>query len=657
MIKIQTTLMSISNVSPQALAFSTQSSSSDSYLPDTDDKLADSQRQVHRLKVRLEELQAGNRVVEESREELERTVNLVTNIVERAPVGMIRLCADGFILSANTQCRTIMQTPTTILVNAPFANFLTRESQDEFKKTASQVLRSGGIERVIVALSKSRSPTPNLLILLARGRQKTDKDGLIASILDISKQQDAEEQLRNAKNYLERIAHQDTLTNLCNRARFSDVLRASLVQCRKSRSKLALLYFDIDGFKAINDEHGHHSGDILLREIANRLRTRTRDVGKIARLGGDEFALILEHVKSVKIALEEAAVIAESIRQPILLGNHTVEVNSSIGVCMYPTHAVTPDEIIRGADAAMYFAKSGGGKEPVLFSNELRMELKRRHDLESGIVKAIENGEFELHFQPIFSSSETESGAAEALIRWEHPKYGMVMPDEFIPIAEKTGKIIELGWCIFDEACRTVSELPSSKGKWRVCVNLSPKQLEYPDIEKKLLKLMNHHGIQPASITLEITESSMISEFVKIAGVMERLKKAGFSLAIDDFGTGYSSLARLDSMQSDIIKLDRQFIANVGKSHATAAIVDGLISIAHKLGQTVVAEGVETEDQKTLLESCGCDYMQGYLFSKPLPKQDFLYLIYKGFKQVTKHGYDFASNTKRLQVVACPEKT
>ena len=591
------------------------------------EKLKESERQVTELRLKLNELHSSPNTESVAWQALEHTATTMSNVVEKAPVGLLRLTNEGMVISANTLCRQLLETPITVIINAPFTVFLTRDSQEEFSRAAAQVTSAGGIQQLVVMLKKSRHSQNHLLALLARGKSENNRDGLIVTLLDVSRQFHVEEKLRNAKHYLERIANQDTLTNLSNRSRFSTVLRNTMVQCRKTNSRLALMYFDIDGFKGINDTYGHQHGDTLLREIANRLRTRIRDCDRIARLGGDEFALVIEHVQSDDAALREAETIAAAIRAPVWLGNISVEVTSSIGVCIYPTDAASPSDLIKGADVAMYSAKQSGGNQAKLFSAELKAKLDRQHALESGVSHAIANREFSVHYQPIYDASEESVIAAEALLRWDHPNYGRVDPTEFIPIVEATGKIVELGWWVIEQSCSTLAKLSQSKETMRVCVNLSPIQLESEDFDSRLIEVMQRHGINPRQLTLEITESMFISETERAKMAIESMLKNGCTIAIDDFGTGYSSLARLSNLPSQIIKLDREFIANVANSDATRAVVKGIVSIAHELGQLVVAEGVENQNQASMLRECGCDYYQGFLFSHPLPESNFLSLV------------------------------
>ncbi len=591
------------------------------------EKLRESERQNTELRQKLNAAQSGQNIGGPAWQALERTAESMSNVIEKAPVGLLRLSSDGLVISANTLCRQLLETPITVILNVHFTVFLSHDSQEEFNRAFGQVLSAGGIQQLVVMLKKSRHSQNHLLALLSRSRSENDKDNLIVTLLDVSRQFHVEEKLRNAKHYLERIANQDTLTNLSNRSRFSTVLRNTMVQSRKSNSRLALMYFDLDGFKGINDTYGHQHGDTLLREIANRLRNRIRDCDRIARLGGDEFALVIEHVQSNEAALREAATIAEVIHAPVRLGNVSIEVTCSIGVCVFPTDATTPAELIKGADVAMYSAKQSGGNQAKLFCAELKAELDRQHALESGVLHAIANYEFSVRYQPIYDCSDRSVIAAEALLRWDHPKYGRIEPTEFIPIVEATGKIIELGWWVIEQSCATLAKLPETKDLMHISVNLSPIQLESEDFGSRLVNVMQRHGINPKQLTLEITESLFISETQRTKKAIESMLENGCTIAIDDFGTGYSSLARLSNLPSQVIKLDREFIANVANSAATKAVVQGIVMIAHELGQLVVAEGVENKTQADMLLECGCDYCQGFLFSHPLSETQFLALI------------------------------
>jgi len=618
--KVDTTLSAFTTESTGLDSASyTLNTNLENYTHELEDRLAKSEQQLLDFKVKVEELEAGKSAAIAGRTELDTRCRELGQMINNSPVGFLKLNDDGYITSANTQCRTILQTPTTVLVNSPFAGFLSRESQQKFNSVASEVLHSGTIQRVTVSTKETRSYQRQLLVLLARFRSAdAQTPSLLATILDVSQQQDTEEQLRNAKDYLERLANRDTLTNLSNRNRFADILRSSLVRSRKSQSSLALLYFDIDEFKSINDRYGHHAGDTLLRETANRLRSRVRDASRLARLGGDEFALVLEHTQSAEAALEEAQLIADTIRQPVQFGDVSISVTSSIGICMYPGQSNTPDEIIKGADAAMYQAKRDGGDGTRVFDEALKSALQRSTALVSEIDNAIKTDQFELMFQPIFDAPTQRIVSVEALVRWNHPEYGSLSPLEFIPHAESSRKIDALGLWIIHSSCEAVKRFAESGIDIKVCINLSPKQFEDVDLSARILEAIEQHGIDFGSIVLEITESTAISESESSLAVIENLRQAGFELAIDDFGTGYSSLARLRRLSVSTLKLDRLFLADVTHSADALAIVKGVIFMAHELGLTVVAEGVESDEQEKILVENGCDLLQGNYLCQPL---------------------------------------
>ena len=464
---------------------------------------------------------------------------------------------------------------------------------------------------------------------------KLTSDGHIEYIivlLDRSRQRQIEKQLRNSKEYLERLATHDALTGLPNRVHFTDALRAAMLNSRKAKRELALLYFDIDGFKAVNDQHGHHVGDSLLREIANRLRVRTIEVGKLARLGGDEFTMILEHTGTYESLYQEAEKVRQAISEPVQASSKTLQVSASIGIAIYPEFAKTPRQLIQYADTAMYQAKSMGGNCIVKFSANHQEKLKRTVSLENDLGQSIENSEFYLDFQPIVDCKTGRIDVLEVLIRWAHPEYGIVSPEEFIPIAERPRQMSLLGNWIIDSTCRVCQQLIKDGKKMRFAINLSPVQLNNSNLADDILLCLGKYNLSPDLFDLEITESCVMNDIDCALTQINELGEQGFSLAVDDFGTGHSSLARLSSLPVSKIKLDRLFVSDLATNTDSRIIVKGFIGIAHELGMSVVAEGVEHNQQLELLRSYGCEYLQGFGILPPCSEKELPTLLEKGIE-------------------------
>ncbi len=552
-----------------------------------------------------------------------------------APVGLLTIDARCRILTANKSCKSIIGIPATVLAGTVFTDYLSCESAEAFRKALGRSMAAVPISSNELSLCFSHP------LLLTRSIQaiitmsKLTRDGdieYVIVLLDRSRQRQIEKQLRNSKEYLERLATHDALTGLPNRVHFTDALRAAMLNSRKANRELALLYFDIDGFKAVNDQHGHHVGDSLLREIANRLRVRTIEVGKLARLGGDEFTMILEHTGTYESLYEEAEKVRLAISEPVYASSKTLHVSASIGIAVYPEYAKTPRQLIQYADTAMYQAKSMGGNCAVKFSAQHQEKLKRAACLENDMAQGIENSDFYLDFQPIIDCKTGQVDVLEVLIRWKHPQYGTVSPEEFIPIAERTRHISQLGQWIVESTCRVCQQLLKNNIKVRFAINLSPVQLNNNKLAYDFVSCLHNYGLSPDIFDLEITESCIMSDIDCALTQISELGEHGFALAVDDFGTGHSSLARLSSLPVSKIKLDRLFVSDLVSNKDSRIIVKGFIGIAHELGMSVVAEGVEDDQQLELLSQYGCEYLQGFGILPPCAEKELPGLLLKGIE-------------------------
>lgn len=550
----------------------------------------------------------------------------VLEATNKAPIALITIDQDGHILAANSSCKSIMGIPATVLAGTVFFDYLCTDSIESLKKELARS-RDGALtpsNDLSLYLSHPLIEERPMQALITNSELKADDNNqeFIIILLNRSRQRQIENQLRDSKDYLERLATHDALTGLPNRIFFTDALRAAMFNARKAKRQLALLYFDIDGFKGVNDRYGHHVGDALLREIANRLRIRTREVGRLARLGGDEFTLILEHTGTQDSLLTEAENVRLAISEPIQASSVTLNVSASIGIAIYPEFAKTPRQLIQYADTAMYQAKSLGGNCVVQFSSKHQEKLKRTTTLENDFSKSIERSEFFLNFQPIVDGETGKIDTLEVLVRWDHPEYGIISPEEFIPMAERSGRINELGNWIIENTCNVCSRLQTSDRAVRFAINISPIQLNNKNLANDILDCLKKYDLHPQLFDLEITESCVMNDIDCAFTQIEELGQRGFSIAVDDFGTGHSSLARLSSLPVSKIKLDRLFTSELASNDDSKIIVKGLIGIAHELGMSVVAEGVENEHQTKLLQAYGCEYMQGFGIIRPHPEEE-----------------------------------
>jgi diguanylate cyclase (GGDEF)-like protein/PAS domain S-box-containing protein len=427
------------------------------------------------------------------------------------------------------------------------------------------------------------------------------------------------------KRFEAQLAHQafhDPVTGLPNRALFVDRVRHRIARRRRQDGGLAVIFLDLDDFKTINDSLGHAAGDEVLIAVAQRLATTIRASDTAARFGGDEFALLLEDVESVQEAADTAERIMEAVTQPLSLAGKELTIHCSMGISVPEGETVADaDELIRDADAAMYIAKRDGKDGYRLFEPAMHDGVMARLELRADLQRALTAGEFELFYQPVVRLSDSSVVGMEALLRWRHPERGLINPDDFIPFAEETGLIVPMGRWVLRDACRQAVELQRavpSDPPLTMSVNLSVKQLQHSDVVADVSDALTESGLDPSLLTLEITESVMMSDFDLAIARLRELRERGVRLAMDDFGTGYSSLSYLSRLPVDVLKMDRSFLS-AGATPETSGLTTAVIAIGETLSLDVVAEGIEQEGQWEILRDLGCDRGQGFLFARPMP--------------------------------------
>jgi diguanylate cyclase (GGDEF)-like protein/PAS domain S-box-containing protein len=427
-------------------------------------------------------------------------------------------------------------------------------------------------------------------------------------------------------------ANYDSLTKLANRQMASDYLEHEIKISDRSNKSIALLFLDLDGFKDINDTLGHDVGDTLLLEVARRLNSYTRDVDTVARVGGDEFVVIMGGLDSSHPAERIASDLLKKIAEPFALAQETVFISASIGITIYPQDASDAVEMLKNADQAMYAAKQNGGNSFYYFMPSMQHNAINRMSVISDLRKALSDNQFQLYYQPIVSLANGDIYKAEALIRWQHPERGLIGPFEFIPIAEETRLILGIGDWVFREACQQSAQWRAAfHPNFQISVNTSPVQYKSDAFSAKAwLEYLQALNLPGDAIAVEITEGTLMETGKSIDQILFDFRDANIQVSLDDFGTGYSSLATLKKLDIDYLKIDKLFVDNLAHNSDDLVLCEAIIVMAHKLGLKVIAEGIETEQQRDLLIAAGCDYGQGYLFAKPLPAIEFEALLKSG---------------------------
>lgn len=450
---------------------------------------------------------------------------------------------------------------------------------------------------------------------------------LIAAHTDITEGRRAEEQLAHRAFY-------DPLTDLPNRSLFLDRLRHAMRRAKRRRDYLfAVLFLDLDRFKVINDSLGHMAGDQLLVKLARRLEGSLRPGDTVARLGGDEFTVLLDDIHDVTDAHLIADRIQRELTAPFHLGKQEIFSSASIGIALSDAGYEKPEDILRDADTAMYRAKGTGPAKQALFDTGMHERAVAQLELEADMRKAIERDELVMHYQPIVSLRSGRITGLEALVRWNHPRHGLLYPNTFVPLAEESGLVVAMGRKVLRKVCEQMGDWKRRRAEMRslsVNVNLSSRQFSLPELVSHVDQALSDSGLSPAFLRLEITESALMENADVATGVLEKLKALGVQVSLDDFGTGYSSLAYLQEFEIDSLKIDRSFVGDLEKERESLEIARTIVNIGRNLGMGVIAEGIECAEQLELLRELECEHGQGYFFAKPLPTAEIEALVSEG---------------------------
>ncbi len=511
---------------------------------------------------------------------------------------------DGIILDANAAFTEMVGLPLARIIGRSVLDFAAAGEIEHVKERLASG-RVGLEECVFRAADGALRPVE----ILARNIEYGGKPAKVVALRDISERKKAAEQL-------EYLAHHDPLTGLANRSLLRERIAAAISRAEKSGETLALLSLDLDRFKAVNDLHGHPTGDQVLIRVAARLRAAARGAEIIARLGGDEFVILLSVEADAGRASETAQRVIATLIEPFEIGVQFAQISTSIGITLYPQHGATPDELLKNADTALYSAKRAGRGRARVFDPAMDAELQRRRHLEQDLRLAIRRRTLAIHFQPLFKNDGKTLAGFEALARWPHPEHGSISPADFIPLAEESGLIIPLGRLVLETACAEAASWPQPH---RIAVNISPAQLRAGNIVATVTDVLAKTGLSPTRLELEVTESLLIEDTEATLATLTALKALGLRIVLDDFGTGYSSLSYLRRFPFDKLKIDRSFIQALGENDEAMAIVRAIVALANSLTLDVTAEGVETETQLRLLQKESSAEIQGYLLGRPAP--------------------------------------
>ncbi|HET7607673.1 MAG TPA: EAL domain-containing protein [Gammaproteobacteria bacterium] len=556
-------------------------------------------------------------------EKLRESEERFSSTMELAAIGIAHVGNGGRFIYVNPQlCAMLGYTEQELLsmtvrdVSHPGDMTLTDESGDKLR---AGEIRSFKMEKRY--LRKDGTPVWVGLTIAS----KRDRDGEyrydISVVEDISARKGAEERIQY-------LATHDGLTGLPNRVMFGQILQLAIETARRYDRKLAVLFIDLDRFKIINDTLGHEAGDVLLREMAARLRECLRASDVVARLGGDEFVVLLQEINEPEQAATVARNILSVVMKPLVILGQECRVTASIGICMHPGGGQDDHAVMKNADMAMYLAKEDGKNTFKFFSDQLKPQSVERLKLETNLRRALERDEFALHYQAKVNFKTGAITGVEALLRWQNAELGSVSPARFIPLAEETGLIVPIGKWVLRTACtQSVAWREQGLPPVSMSVNLSLRQLNDERLVPEIQAVLEETGMDPSLLELEVTESSIMQNAGRAAEILTAIKRLGVRLAIDDFGTGYSSLSHLKRFPIDTLKVDRSFIREVPNDAEDKAIAEAIIAMGKTLSLTVVAEGVETPQQQAFLSEKLCDEMQGYYFSTPVAAQDFAELL------------------------------
>jgi diguanylate cyclase (GGDEF)-like protein len=601
-------------------------------------KIADRDKLMQELHVHQIELELQNEELRQSQAKLEHAHQQYLDLYNEAPMGYASLDKNGIITRTNLKLASMLSIERHDLMGHALAEYMLTKDQAIFRSRFNAFANQPENKFIDIGFKKGlgvKHETMGFIGRIQGRRLKTTKDTpngseiLLVIITDVTELKKSEERIHYQ-------AYHDELTGIPNRASLYDRLESALALTKRRRTYGALLFMDLDRFKHINDSLGHHIGDLLLIEFSKRLRTHIRREDLLVRMGGDEFVILLAEQHSVSnitavSAQRFAEHIIESLSEPLVVESHTFQVSLSIGINIFPFHQEdNMDDVVRQADTAMYHAKNDGRGLVRFFHAGMQETARQRMMLESELRIALKEEQFLLHYQPQMASNG-KIYALEALIRWKHPSRGMISPHNFISIAEDLNMIVPMGEWVIEQTVKQIITWRKQgvvDTSLRFALNVSPKQLESEHFCERVEAIMERYELDPATLVFEITESLLIPNNQIATDTLKHLSELGITFSVDDFGTGFSSLATMQTAPIGQLKIDKRFIRDLNspdssvQSSRSHALVSAILSLGHALALEVVAEGVETEEQSHILKQLGCQYMQGYYYSKPLPADE-----------------------------------
>ncbi|MCB1954478.1 MAG: EAL domain-containing protein [Rhodocyclaceae bacterium] len=586
---------------------------------------AEIRRLAHELQVHQIELQMQNEDLREAQAQLEQSRDRYNDLYEHAPVGYLTLSAKLQVREANLTVAAQLGLEKRALIGRRFSDLVAPASQSQMHLEWRSAL-ANDVHHIDMELEMRRGDGSTLFVQLSCMRERggtPDDTTYRCALTDVSARREVENLRLESARQMEFMAHHDALTGLGNRAMFQKRVSHALTRAQRQKRDVALLYLDLDGFKQVNDSFGHEVGDQLLIAAAQRLLACVRAEDILARLGGDEFGIVLEEVSEAWGAALVADKVIDALTAPFLIDGRELILGVSVGVCLFPTDGKDASELIRNADIAMYQAKHHGGNVVQFYTPALSDAVRARVDTESALRRAIEGGELEIFYQPMMALATQHIVGAEALLRWRDPRRGLLLPDRFLPVAELSGLIVQVGNCVIDEVCRQIAAWQQQRLSIpRISVNVSARQCANGEVVDVLAAALARHGVAASALDVEITESCYLDKSA-ITTVLPALRDIGVSLTIDDFGTGYASLASLRHVPVTTIKIDRAFVAEIRDASSDGAIARAVVALGESQGLRVIAEGVEDATQLAALGAMGCEVCQGFLIAAPMPADHF----------------------------------